>query len=107
MSMNKSSSGHDDDRVVPLRRSQAPHPPAPSPAPADDDLRRFEQEDAESAEAYRHRMKVNLAAFAFVLVLIGAAFWMADAIFTMRKNQDCVLTGRRSCAPVDYTPQAR
>jgi len=105
MSMNKSSSEDNGDRVIPLRSNRTSRPPAP--APADDDLRRFEQEGAESPEAYRHRMKVNLAALAFVLVLIGAAVWMADAMFTMRKNQDCVLTGRRTCATVDYIPQAR
>jgi hypothetical protein len=105
MSMNKSSSEHDDHRVVPLRRNAVERPP--TPAPADDDLRRYEQNVEESPEAYRHRMKINLAAFAFVLVLVGAAVWMADAIFTMRKNQDCVLTGRRGCATVDYTPQQR
>jgi len=109
--MNKSSSNNQDGRVIPLRGNRAPRPTAPSPAQspvqADDDLRRFEQQGAESSDAYRHRMKVNLAAFAFVLVLIGAAIWLADAMFTMRKNQDCVLTGRRTCANVDYTPQAR
>jgi hypothetical protein len=105
MPMSQSSSKQDGGRVIPLRGSQRPHPPAP--VPADDDLRQFEQQGAESPEAYRHRMKVNLAAFAFIAILIGAAIWMADAMLTMRKNQDCVLTGRQSCAAVDYTPQAR
>ncbi len=37
----------------------------------------------------------------FGVLLIGGAFWLADSIATMRKNQDCVLTGRRTCNPID------
>jgi hypothetical protein len=46
-------------------------------------------------------MIVNTAAFLFVLALIGAGFWLADTMATMRKNQDCVLSGRRGCTPVE------
>ncbi len=50
---------------------------------------------------YRHRMMVNLAALAFTVVLAIAGAWLAIQIADMRKNQDCVLSGRRNCTPID------
>jgi hypothetical protein len=46
-------------------------------------------------------MRVNAAAFLFVVALIGGAVWIADTLATMRKNQDCVLSGRRGCSPIE------
>ena len=46
-------------------------------------------------------MMVNAVAFVFVIALIGAGLWLADTMAQMRRNQDCVLTGRRGCTPVD------
>ena len=43
----------------------------------------------------------------FVMVLIGAALWLADTMADMRRNQDCVLSGRRGCTPVDYDRNVR
>jgi hypothetical protein len=50
-------------------------------------------------------MIVNVAAFAVVAALIGAGLWLADTMATMRKNQDCVLSGRRGCTPVEVTKE--
>jgi len=36
-----------------------------------------------------------------------AGVWMADKIAEMRKNQDCVLSGRRNCTPIDVPPVQR
>jgi hypothetical protein len=47
-------------------------------------------------------MTVNIAAFAVVLALIGVGIWLADTMAQMRKNQDCVLSGRRGCTPVEF-----
>jgi hypothetical protein len=55
----------------------------------------------EDPDDYRHRMIVNLAAFIFVIGLIGAGLWLADTMAAMRKNQDCVLSGRRDCTPIE------
>jgi len=63
------------------------------------DLARFERGD--DADDYRHRMLVNIAAFVFVLGLIGAGLWLADTMAQMRKDEDCVLSGRRGCTPVE------
>ncbi len=46
-------------------------------------------------------MMVNLAALAFTVVLALAGVWLAMQIADMRKNQDCLLSGRRNCAPID------
>ncbi len=57
----------------------------------------------ENPDDYRHRMIVNVVAFVFVIGLIAAGLWLADTMAAMRKNQDCVLSGRRGCTPVEVT----
>ena len=64
-----------------------------------DDLARYQH--SEEPDDYRHRMAVNIAAVAVVALLIGIGWWLADTMASMRKNQDCVLTGRRGCTPVE------
>ena len=64
-----------------------------------EDLAKYER--SEATDDYRHRMIVNLTAFFVVAVLIGIGIWLADTMAAMRKNQDCVLSGRRNCAPVE------
>lgn len=54
----------------------------------------------ESPEDFRHRMLANTAALAFTIVLTVIGFWLATSIADMRKTQDCVLAGRRDCAPI-------
>lgn len=103
MTSDGSPSSHNEPRVVsfPCGRTGA-HAPVAVP-PEVDDLAKFEQ-DAETDD-YRHRMIVNAAAFLFVIALIGAGLWLADTMAQMRKNQDCVLSGRRGCTPVEVTKQ--
>jgi hypothetical protein len=48
-------------------------------------------------------MVVNLVAFVFVVALIGAGLWLADTMARMRHDQDCVLSGRRGCSPVEVS----
>ncbi|HEY7231660.1 MAG TPA: hypothetical protein VH558_14955 [Pseudolabrys sp.] len=79
----------------PVERSQAPSPPVVN------DLTKYER--GENSDDYRHRMIVNVVAFVFVIGLIAAGLWLADTMATMRKNQDCVLSGRRGCTPVEIT----
>ena len=69
------------------------------------DLRKFEQ--TREGDDYRHRMMTNIAAAAVTLLLMAAGLWLADALSSMRKNQDCVLSGRRGCTPVDAPVQPR
>ena len=91
------SSSGTEPRVVQFRRgSGGARPPAPSPV---EDLTKYERSDG--TDDYRHRMIVNFAAFFLVVVLIGVGIWIADTMAAMRKNQDCVLSGRRGCTPVE------
>lgn len=76
---------------------------AMGPAPG---LEKYERDN--HPDDYRHRMIVNLAAFVFVILLVGAGYWLADTMARMRKDQDCVLSGRRNCNPVTVeTPRNR
>jgi len=64
------------------------------------DLTKFER--SEEQDDYRHRMVVNAIALAFTVVLAAAGIWIAESMAVMRKNQDCVLMGRKSCSPVAF-----
>ncbi len=90
------------------RRSGTPPPPRPTSdrtRDAVEDLSKYTHD--ETPDDYRHRMAVNAVAFVFVVVLGLAGYWLADTMATMRKNQDCVLTGRRGCTPVEVPPRER
>jgi hypothetical protein len=93
-----------DNRVVPFRpRGNArwrwpAHPPRIPDSPVDD-LAKYERGD--HADDYRHRKKMNLLALTVTIGLIAAGVWIADTIAEMRKNQDCVLSGRGNCAPIE------
>jgi hypothetical protein len=64
-------------------------------------LAKYEGSDAE--DNYRHRMLVNVAGFAVTIALAIAGAWLAVHIADLRKNQDCALSGRRNCTPIDGT----
>jgi hypothetical protein len=99
-------------RVVPLRprrpvagNDNATRPAGGSP-PSVGDLARFEQR-GDAPEDYRHRMLVNGVAFVVCIFLVLAGVWIATTMAQMRKDQDCVLSGRRGCTPVDVQPHSR
>lgn len=95
-----------EDRVVDIRsnrRFQRAHANVPSP---DAGLEQFERNDNEPDD-FRHRMVTNALAFAFIALLIGGAIWLADSMLTMRKNQDCVLYGKRNCSPIEAPAATR
>lgn len=96
MANGEKSSSDDERRVVNFRRG-APRPQA-GPPPVED-LTKFQR--GEEADDYRHRMIVNAIAFVFLAALIGGGYWLADTMAKMRKDQDCVLSGRRGCTPVE------
>jgi hypothetical protein len=56
---------------------------------------------------YRHRMTMNVLAFLVCLLLAAAGIWLASRIAEMRKNQDCVLSGRIGCTHVDLPLRER
>jgi hypothetical protein len=63
------------------------------------DLSRYER-DREEPDDFRHRMLANIAAFAFTIALTAIGIWLAMSIADLRNTQDCVLMGRRDCAPI-------
>ena len=103
-------SSDDEHRVLKFRPRTLAHPPGQRGEPGKPvaneagrheaaDLSRFEQGREESDE-FRHRMLANLAALAFTVALTAIGIWLAMSIADLRKNQDCVLMGRRDCAQV-------
>jgi hypothetical protein len=56
---------------------------------------------------YAHRMKVNALAVVFLAALVGGGIWIIDIMAQQRKNQDCVLSGRRNCATVNIPENVR
>lgn len=58
----------------------------------------------EGDEDYRRRMRANVAAIIVVGLLIWCGFWLFNTLAELRKVQDCVLTGRTNCMPIDLPP---
>jgi hypothetical protein len=63
------------------------------------DLSKFEQPQDE-ADDFRHRMMMNGLGFAVTVLLIVGGIWIAEVMAHMQKDQDCVLSGRKNCAPI-------
>ncbi len=99
--MSDGSHSTSKSHVVPLRRSRpGTHAPVVAPPPVAD-LGQFEI--SQEPDDYRHRMTVNVAAFLFLAALIGGGIWLVDTMARMQRDQECVLTGRRGCTPVEVT----
>jgi hypothetical protein len=59
---------------------------------------------SEHPDNYRQRMINNGLAFGFCILLVAIGVWLATTIAEMRRNQDCVLSGRRNCAHLNVPP---
>lgn len=95
-------------RVLPFVRPGGAWPGAQTraqPRPVED-LGKFEQISAESDD-YRHRQITNLAALVVCVLLIVGGIWLANKIAELRRDQDCVLAGRRNCAQISVSGSAR
>jgi hypothetical protein len=46
-------------------------------------------------------MIMNGLGLAVTVVLIAGGLWIAEVMAHMRKDQDCALTGRSNCMPVE------
>jgi len=66
-----------------------------------------EVEREEDDDDHRYRMLSNIIGVALIAILIGTGVWLAHAIADMRKMQDCVLSGRRNCAPIELPASSR
>jgi hypothetical protein len=59
----------------------------------------------EDGEDHRHRMLANGLAMIILVLLVGCGIWLADAIIRMRDLEDCALSGRTNCAPIQLPMQ--
>ena len=90
---------NDSERRVLSFRSRGSPGAHNLPSPVED-LGRYERPADDSPDEYRHRMITNGLAVVAVVLLVALGWWIADTMAQMRKNQDCVLSGRRGCTPV-------
>jgi hypothetical protein len=98
----------DDERgrVLPFQRHGQVRPHVPPRPPEDSPVEGVgKYARSEEPDNYRQRMINNGLALAFCIVLVMIGVWLATSIADMRRNQDCVLSGRRNCATV-ITPPA-
>jgi hypothetical protein len=58
-------------------------------------------------ETARERMTINVVIVVFLVVLVGGGIWLANSIVTLRKNQDCALSGRKNCADISVPARER
>lgn len=92
-------------KILPFRPRPVPHPaarPAAAPPPVAG-LERYHAAPEEPDE-YRRRMLANILGLAMTAGLVAGGLWIADVMAHIRKDQDCVLIGRKNCAPVAVPP---
>ena len=107
MASDRSLPPDDDGRVVPFRQRGVPRWRWPVRSnPPVRDLADYERGDG-TVDDYRHRMTMNLLGLLVTIVLVVAGVWLVDKIAEMRKNQDCYLSGRRNCTPIEAPPVQR
>jgi hypothetical protein len=58
-------------------------------------------------ESPRERVVINVIIAVFLVTLVGGGLWLANAMVSLRKGQDCVLSGRRNCADVSVPARER
>jgi hypothetical protein len=102
--MTSPDEDREQGRILPFRRdgrTPVRMPPVRANSPVED-VGKYAAGD--EPDNYRQRMINNVLAFAFCAVLAAIGIWLATAIAEMRRNQDCVLSGRRNCANVSVPP---
>src|SRR6476646_2860958 len=87
----------DHGRVLPFRRGRMR---APSAANQDAPIEGVEKYAQGEPDDYRQRMINNGLGLLASILLVLAGIWIANTMAEMRRNQDCVLSGRRNCAPI-------
>jgi len=105
MANDQQSSSNNERRVVSFRRGPASVRQTVAEPPPVDDLAKYERD--ETPDDYHQRMIVNVIAFVFIVGLIGGGIWVADTMAKMRKDQDCALSGRRGCSPIEVEHKDR
>lgn len=104
--MSSDAPDHEKGRILPFRRGgKARTRDAPRATTAHSEpVEGVEKYAVGEPDNYRQRMINNGLAFAACVVLAVIGIWLATSIAEMRRNQDCVLSGRRGCTPVVVPP---
>jgi hypothetical protein len=93
----------DKGRVLPFKPRAPMRINAFSNLAADDspveDVSKYARNSDDQSE-YAHRMKMNALAVVFLAALVGGGIWIVDVMAQQRKDQDCVLSGRRNCVSI-------
>lgn len=79
-------------------RLTAAPPPWADHSPVND-VAKYEAPGGEPDD-YRHRQITNAAALLICTLLAVTGVWLAIKIAELRRDQDCVLAGRRNCAQI-------
>jgi len=59
------------------------------------------QRDDNHVETDGERRLANLVLLAFIVALLGAGYWLINAMVEQRTLDDCLAQGRHNCAPVE------
>jgi len=101
MTSNTPQQKDEKGRVVPFARRAKGRPRATANEPRGretvEDVGKYARGEPDN---YRQRMVNNLLGLGFCILLVAIGIWLANTIADMRRNQDCVLSGRRNCANV-------
>jgi len=63
--------------------------------------------DTQEPESASDRRLGNIVIAVGLVLLFGVAWWLADAMYTARRADDCLSSGRRNCVPIDVPVQQR
>ena len=80
-----------DDNIIAFRRR--PDPPA-RPLPKAD------------PEEDRWRVRSNIAALVFAALLVVVGLYLVRVLAEKSHLEDCLMSGRTNCAPIDVAPRA-
>jgi hypothetical protein len=97
--VTKAPPSEPEGRVLQFRRRGslfARNRPQPSPV---ENLEKYEHTEAE--DDYRHRMIMNGLGLLVTILLIAGGIWIANGLAQLRNNQDCMMSGRRDCSPIN------
>jgi hypothetical protein len=51
------------------------------------------------------RRLANIVLVVGFVVLVGGGIWLANAMVTAKKADDCLASGRRNCFPIEVAPR--
>jgi hypothetical protein len=93
-----------EHRVLPFRPRGSLFSRRPQPTPVQD-LSRYERPVSDTPDDYGHRMRMNGLAALVLVALMIAGWWIADSMASLRKTQDCALSGRKNCEKIEVPPK--